>query len=159
MYYQRNPDALLQMAKRDWEAEPSRENAERYINLLRRSGAPFGESLPMSKIRSTKDSRYIRRHIKRALNSLLYTDGGSPIGTVDFYRNLKKSPPWSYKADVAGIYYEQEQGEYGELTTTEALEIADVVNRVVGGEIAHVYFQVMADDPAIIRIDVDITYH
>jgi len=152
--YRRNPDVLLQMAKRAWESELSLENAQRYINLLRRSGIPFGEALPMSELRRTKDSRFIKRYITKELNRQFYPslrDVDSPLEVVQFIRSFRRG---SVKADIAMIYYNYSGHDHGELQLSEVIAMADAVNRIIGGEIELVYFQIMGEDS--IRIDIEI---
>lgn len=146
--FRHNPDVLLQMAKRAWESELSLENAQRYINLLRRSGVPFGEALPMSELRRTKDSRFLKRYILKELNRQFYPEG-SPLETVEFIRRFRRG---SVKADIAMIYYNYEH--HGELELSAVIAMADLVNRIIGGEISLVYFQIMGEDS--IRIDIEI---
>jgi len=151
---QRNPDVLLQMAKRAWESELSLENAQRYINLLRQSGVPFGEALPMSELRRTKDSRFLKRYILNELNRQFYPEeegAGPPLEEVEFIRSYRRG---QVKADIAMIYYNYSGHDPGGLQLSEVIEMADAVNRIIGGEISLVYFQIMGEDS--IRIDIEI---
>jgi hypothetical protein len=144
-------DRFLSLARRAWVADPTLENARRYISWLER-GTPFSSSPARNRRRS---SASVNQYLDDALNNQLdiirygqpsYPDEDSLI-EVQFTRRPRRHmnrrqrhpqhPLQGIKVDqVSMIYHDGLDGE--SLKLSEIIQLVEVIQDYLGGEIVDI---------------------